>query len=422
MSLMKMKSLRLGLVICCVFSTFLFAEDYVEKPYLTNPKTDGITISWIAEKQVSGKIHYGETEAYGQTANEVKIIKVDKDRGGYAYKDKPELVIHRVRLSGLKPGTKYFYKVEIPQFSAFANSFYTINSAPTSTVAFIFGGDRVRFNDSDVEFVESKIGKPLDFFLDVGDHTVERFAEDVPKSWQGRVPTIVARGNHDDEKAHKGEIVAFFDFDEDKLMYSISWGPLFLIIDGESIYKPRQAEDFVWIEKQFGDTKLPWKAYSCHGVFFTDSDHFAEGPARVAQYWPMFMKQGVQLEINGHDHDYQRTDRVDREGKPDAKGVVSLTYGGVTSDLHGKSSWSAFQWPPLPEKQMQERAEKLGSASRYPKLTPQDDKYEASAKLSKSEKHAVPFLVISGDTARLEMWTGSGTNRVLRDSYTIKLP
>jgi hypothetical protein len=429
--------LRYFLIFQVILTISSLAADFVASPYLSNAKTDGVTIAWITEQAATGKVEFGESTSYGTLADAPKSETVNSSKGGYAFK-KSSMVVSKVRIRGLQPGKKYFYKVSVEGLPAYENYFFTAPVSHDVPVCIAFLGDSYLPDDADVAHMEAKAGKPIDFYIDVGDHVVARFGDPKDsKKWMGRIPTYIARGNHDNEGNHGGELEAIFDFDDNKLTFPVNWGPLFLICDGSSIYRELKDDSFKWLDEQYAQAKQPWKAYSCHGIFFSDSDHGLEGPSRVAQFWPLFRKHGIQFEISGHDHDYQRTDRVDQEGKPDPKGVLSVTFGGNSPDFHRQSPWAAYQWPPTTAEErlawVKKKAKKKGKAfkDKAAELEEQqkdgtDTKSKLPQKSVKSlgagERHAVAFMLIKGDTTRLELWTGSGDKRTLSDSYEIKLP
>ncbi|MBI4099567.1 fibronectin type III domain-containing protein [Candidatus Microgenomates bacterium] len=62
----------------------------------------GFTVAWITSKEATGAVYYGKTPALGEGA-----AMDDRDLGGEARK----YVTHFVRVTGLLPNTKYYYKV-----------------------------------------------------------------------------------------------------------------------------------------------------------------------------------------------------------------------------------------------------------------------------------------------------------------------
>lgn len=341
-----MNQIQKSIYILLIISYQYLTADYLAKPYLSNPKTDGITIAWVLKANTDGtEVHFGETNEYGKRIGITKVDTSDWKR----YK-LSQVFIHKVQIRGLKPGNQYFYKVSGGGLPDYESHFYTISDSPDQEVLMAFGGDYgAAWPDlEDVEYVEKRVGRPIDFFFDTGDHAIgRRFRAE----WQGRIPVILARGNHDNEDKYTsdvggngkpGQVQHYYDFDEDKLNFSFSWGPVFFVVNGSSIYKPIKPKTFKWVEEQYKHANKPWKIFGCHGVFFTDASHHQEGPARAKQMWPLFKKYGVQFQFNGHSHVYYRTHRIDENGDPDPEGTVSCTFGGTNQGKYWDRPLSKF--------------------------------------------------------------------------------
>ena len=74
--------------------------EFASPPVLQNPAPDGITVVWAVSGLASGWVEYGETEALGQRSDGRTQGLMPMDEG-----------LLKVRLTGLRPGTKYFYRV-----------------------------------------------------------------------------------------------------------------------------------------------------------------------------------------------------------------------------------------------------------------------------------------------------------------------
>jgi hypothetical protein len=88
-----------------------------------------------------------------------------------------------------------------------------------------------------------------------------------------------------------------------------------------------------WLQKQLGQSKTPWKVVFSHfpiyssGVYGVDRD-------LIREFASLFKKYGVQLYINGHDHNYERTQEID--------GTTYLTCGaGAGLRPVSTSQWTA---------------------------------------------------------------------------------
>jgi 3',5'-cyclic AMP phosphodiesterase CpdA len=89
-----------------------------------------------------------------------------------------------------------------------------------------------------------------------------------------------------------------------------------------------------WLQKELRQSKALWKIVFSHfpiyssGVYGVDQD-------LIREFAPLFKKYGVQLYINGHDHNYERTQDID--------GTTYLTCGaGAGLRPVSTSKWTAY--------------------------------------------------------------------------------
>jgi 3',5'-cyclic AMP phosphodiesterase CpdA len=115
--------------------------------------------------------------------------------------------------------------------------------------------------------------------------------------------------------------------------YTLQRGPIqFFALDlnpGKHLAAQR-----TWLQQQLRQSKAQWKIVFSHfpiyssGIYGVDQD-------LVRELTPLFKKYGVQLYINGHDHDYERTQPID--------GTTYLTCGaGAGLRPVFKSKWTAY--------------------------------------------------------------------------------
>ncbi len=57
--------------------------------------------------------------------------------------------------------------------------------------------------------------------------------------------------------------------------------------------------------------------------------------------WPLLMKHNVRVVVHGHDHVYQRTFPIDKDGKKTPKGTVNLDVALGNSVRNQESPWMA---------------------------------------------------------------------------------
>jgi len=72
-----------GIFFLFIFYSFFYlqGEDYLAKPYLSNPKTEGVTVAWVLKSRIDGtEVHYGEKKSYGQKASIAQVDTSDWKR------------------------------------------------------------------------------------------------------------------------------------------------------------------------------------------------------------------------------------------------------------------------------------------------------------------------------------------------------
>ena len=181
--------------------------------YLQNPATDGMTIMWLTNVPAHSWVEYGTDSLNMQHAQtwEEGIIVANN-------------TVNRIRLSGLKPGTRYYYRVcsrEITLYQPYKKefgetattkitSFTTLDNKKTDFTAVIFNDlhdiyplfdkllqqikdipyDLVFFNGDCIADVQSE---------DIAINTISHYSRGVGAD---RVPSFYIRGNHETRGAY----------------------------------------------------------------------------------------------------------------------------------------------------------------------------------------------------------------------------
>jgi acid phosphatase type 7 len=178
--------------------------------------------------------------------------------------------------------------------------------------------------------------------LTLGDHaypdgSAEEFAECYEPSWgQFKERTLPSPGNHEYETAGAS---GYFDYfgtaagDPDKGYYSYDLGAWHLVAlnsncgEGEIRCGPGSSQ-VQWLEEDLAanDEEKCTLAYFHHPLF--TSGEYRPGEERMEHLWEILYAAGVDVVLNGHDHNYQRFAPQDPEGRADPQdGIRQFVVG-----------------------------------------------------------------------------------------------
>ncbi len=182
----------------------------IHGPWLTNPKPDGMTVTWITRKACAGGIEYREkgTEDFKQ----LWFVK-----GGMIDYTKD---LHSFHLTGLKPGTEYEYRL-LSNLDHYSTAYHSVISTGRELYTFrtldpkkenyrvwitcdLHGGSRLVLDP----LYERTGAKDADFYCFLGDivednmddiryFTTFGYLDDITRIWGKNKPSIFLRGNHD---------------------------------------------------------------------------------------------------------------------------------------------------------------------------------------------------------------------------------
>lgn len=222
--------------------TAIAAEElFCTKPYLQNPADGGMTIMW--ETVIPA---YSWVE-YGTDTTQLERVRLLVD-GQAEFNES----VHKIRLEGLKPGVKYYYRVcsqEILYYGGyhkiFGNtavspfySFVTAQEDADSFTALVFNDIHQRkyifealyrhVKDVDYDFVIFN-GDCID---DPKDHnqaseTIKFLTESVNGS---SIPTIFIRGNHEIRNAYSIGLRKHLEYAGGKTYSAFNWGDTRIVI------------------------------------------------------------------------------------------------------------------------------------------------------------------------------------------------
>ncbi len=240
---------------------------------------------------------------------------------------------HRFSIAGLTPGTAYTYRLQ----GDGATGTFTFKTAPAERTDFTFiayGDSRdaesphrhhalaINFASHNPEFVISTGDQLQDVPKEDGDifskDWVNNVFTPVPRDFFGSIPIFRTLGNHDVESEAK-ESAFFKAFPKTKeYMYEFAWGGSQFIC----LYMPESVLGFKEKQRQWFKEKVAsrpdarWRIVYFHVPPWAGGKH-GKNPLAYGgreQLLADLVEAKVDLVFNGHEHAYQRTRPMAREG------------------------------------------------------------------------------------------------------------
>lgn len=104
-------------------------------------------------------------------------------------------------------------------------------------------------------------------------------------------------------------------------------------LEGEEGERRWQAQ-LAWLQSELGSSSAPWKIVFGHHPVYSSGYHGSQDRL-IRDLSPIFAQHGVQLYLNGHDHNYERTQPIKR--------TTYITTGhGAMNRRIGQSDWTAL--------------------------------------------------------------------------------
>ncbi|KEF42799.1 MAG: metallophosphoesterase [Cyanobium sp. CACIAM 14] len=168
----------------------------------------------------------------------------------------------------------------------------------------IMAGDNI-YNDGSLALVDSAFLRPYRGLLQAG------------------VPFHAVLGNHDIRTENGVRQIAYAPFGMKGRWYSLRRGPVEFFMLDTNVNASWQHQ-LPWLKTALAASTAPWKVVVGHHPI-RSAGFYGDDPAAIARLTPLFRRYGVQLYINGHEHNYERTRVID--------GTTYLTVGNGGAHL-----------------------------------------------------------------------------------------
>jgi endonuclease/exonuclease/phosphatase family metal-dependent hydrolase/Icc-related predicted phosphoesterase len=212
------------------------ASIFRTKPYLQNPVGGGITVMWSTTVPTSSWVAYGTDPAQ---LNKKARLLVD----GQAIANN---LNHKIRLTGLDPGKKYYYRVhsqEMMTYQAYSKKFgetavselasFTLPDAKSTDFTAIIFND-LHKQEATLKALHKQVkDMPCDFVVFNGDciddprneaDALQYISECNNIVGADHIPVFYLRGNHEIRNAFSIGLRDLFDYVGDKTYGAFSWG------------------------------------------------------------------------------------------------------------------------------------------------------------------------------------------------------
>jgi predicted MPP superfamily phosphohydrolase len=210
-------------------------------------------------------------------------------------------------------------------------------------------------NNNSIQTINNSIDKKPEIFLAVGDLYYNCTPEDFKKMLSSlNQITYMTMGNHDSWSKFAG----LYHLPNDRPYYSFDKGNVhFLSISTESDLGQNSTQyNFINTDLDIAshNSSISWIIVLAHKPFISSETENIIEADNLKIYPPLFAKYGVDLVIQAHVHNYQRTFPIllDNFSNPiivaknntinEGNGVLYITTGGGGHDLHVLNSTSPF--------------------------------------------------------------------------------
>jgi acid phosphatase type 7 len=267
-------------------------------PYPQHSEVDSITISWETDTiTAENEVHWGGSPTLGNITREKSICPMS---------------FHSVKIKGLQANQKYYYNVLSDGTESPLYSFWTA-SLGNETIRFVVYGDTRGGWDNwqSTLLVSEAIEKesPATVFntgdlVDEGknaDDWVDFFTASPYVHNSTLYPVL---GNHEN---YSRLYFSFFSLPWNERWYSYEDGPVHFIALDSNIRSRYRFAQYLWLLFELQTNRQPFTIILFHHPPYSSGSEHGNS-TWVQRFWvPVFERFPVDLVINGHDHDYERS-------------------------------------------------------------------------------------------------------------------
>jgi Calcineurin-like phosphoesterase len=192
--------------------------------------------------------------------------------------------------------------------------------------------------DDTTDTVNNILGKNPELVLGLGDYSYD---DDPAECWLKKVKPIndkmkIAIGNHDMEKLN----IYTNHFDLREQYYSFNYYNVHLVaLSTEIAYKPFSSQ-YEFIENDLSraasDSNIDWIVVYFHKQMYTSPSNHDDYPTLRSTYHPLFNEYGVDLVLQAHNHNYERTFPIKFNSNSPSNPIATTTNTDTYTDPDGQ--------------------------------------------------------------------------------------
>jgi hypothetical protein len=260
--------------------------------------------------------------------------------------------MHEVHLCGLVPDTTYYYRAGGEGHWSAVQRFRTAPAAGGSgyDVNFAVAGD-TRDDFAVWTMVQSQIlamsgASTPDFLMFSGDALPIGTDQNLWNQWFAAsrptmplMPYVFAHGNHEALSLNYLVQIAQPQSDDpqaDELYFAFDYGPVHFVVLNDSASSATALASLIsaeqsWLMRDLAAVdraRTPWVVAFHHKGAFSSSNHTSDTDVTsVRAAWPpVFAQSGVDVVLNGHDHNFEVTQPLLGDGTPAPSGMHGTVY------------------------------------------------------------------------------------------------
>ena len=298
------------------------------KPYLQNPVGNGITVMWETTVPAYCWVEYGTDTTQLKRARTIVDGQVVCNN-----------YLHKIRIDGLQPGQKYYYRVcsqEILLYQAYKKVFgntaqsafseFTLPATDTDSFTAVVFNDLHQHTQTFRSLCQQIKNVNYDFVVFNGDcvddpvdhNQATSFISELTEGVCGdRIPTFFMRGNHEIRNAYSIGLRDHYDYVGDRTYGSFNWGDTRIVMldcgedkpDDHWVYYGlndftqlrNELVDFLKKELSSKEFKKAGKRVLIHHIPLYGND----GKNLCANLWTKLLEKApFNISLNAHTHKY----------------------------------------------------------------------------------------------------------------------